>query len=82
MWALLEGHIGPNTTVFEASSGNTARSEAYFCKLIGLKFVAVVRCIINKISIFYNNKPFDIFHRYPKVLRMRRSEKLRMSPEQ
>lgn len=40
--ALCNGWIGPATTVVEASSGSTAVSEAYFAKLLGLDFVAVV----------------------------------------
>uniref|UniRef100_A0AC34Q203 Tryptophan synthase beta chain-like PALP domain-containing protein n=1 Tax=Panagrolaimus sp. JU765 TaxID=591449 RepID=A0AC34Q203_9BILA len=42
MWALVEGHIDQNTTVFESSSGNTATSEAYMARLIGVPFVAVI----------------------------------------
>lgn len=42
MWALVEGHVGPTTIVYEASSGNTAAAEAYMCKLIGVKFTSVV----------------------------------------
>ncbi|KHN80066.1 Putative pyridoxal-phosphate dependent protein F13B12.4 [Toxocara canis] len=42
MWAVVDGKINANTTVYEASAGNTAASEAYFCTLIGLKFVAVI----------------------------------------
>jgi len=34
--------IGPETTVVEASSGSTAVSEAYFARLIGVPFVAVM----------------------------------------
>ncbi|PAV85186.1 hypothetical protein WR25_16248 [Diploscapter pachys] len=41
-WALIEGYIKQNTPVFEASSGNTAASLAYMCKLIGVKFTAIV----------------------------------------
>ncbi|PRY02339.1 cysteine synthase A [Allonocardiopsis opalescens] len=40
--ALCTGWIDPDTHVFEASSGSTAVSEAYFAKLLGLKFTAVV----------------------------------------
>ncbi|WP_182347255.1 PLP-dependent cysteine synthase family protein [Tomitella gaofuii] len=40
--ALCNGWIGPETTVIEASSGSTAVSEAYFAKLLGLDFVAVI----------------------------------------
>uniref|UniRef100_A0A915D201 Tryptophan synthase beta chain-like PALP domain-containing protein n=1 Tax=Ditylenchus dipsaci TaxID=166011 RepID=A0A915D201_9BILA len=43
MWALVEGKIkSRDTIVYEASSGNTAISEAYLARLIGLNFVAVV----------------------------------------
>jgi len=42
LWAILEGHIGPQTVVYEASSGNTAYSEAFMAALIGIKFVTVV----------------------------------------
>lgn len=43
MDALVNGRIGPRTRLYEASSGNTAIAEAYFSKLIGLSFTAVVR---------------------------------------
>lgn len=39
---ICNGDIGPHTTVVEASSGSTAISEAWFAKLLGLAFVAVV----------------------------------------
>ncbi|MFH4975347.1 hypothetical protein AB6A40_002056 [Gnathostoma spinigerum] len=42
MWAVVEGKIKENTTIYEASSGNTAASEAYMCRLIGNKFIAIV----------------------------------------
>lgn len=42
MWALINGKIKEKTTVYEASSGNTAASEAYMCRLIGVKFIAIV----------------------------------------
>jgi len=42
LYALCNGWIGPTTTVVEASSGSTAVSEAYFARLIGLPFVAVM----------------------------------------
>lgn len=41
-YALCNGWIGPGTTIVEASSGSTAVSEAYFARLLGLPFVAVV----------------------------------------
>lgn len=40
--ALCNSRIGPETTIYEASSGSTAVSEAYFSRIIGVPFVAVV----------------------------------------
>jgi len=42
LYGLCNGLIGPRTTVIEASSGSTAVSEAYFARLIGVPFVAVM----------------------------------------
>ena len=42
LYALCNGQIGPETTVVEASSGSTAVSEAYFARMLGLPFVAVM----------------------------------------
>jgi cysteine synthase A len=42
LYALCNGRIGRGTTIVEASSGSTAVSEAYFAKMLGLPFVAVV----------------------------------------
>jgi cysteine synthase A len=42
LYALCNGWIGPETTVIEASSGSTAISEAYFARMLGLPFVAVM----------------------------------------
>jgi cysteine synthase A len=42
LYALCNGFVGPRTTIVEASSGSTAVSEAYFARLIGLPFVAVM----------------------------------------
>jgi len=42
LYALCNGWIGEGTTVTEASSGSTAVSEAYFARLLGLPFVAVM----------------------------------------
>lgn len=42
LYALCNGWITEGTAVIEASSGSTAVSEAYFAKLIGVDFVAVV----------------------------------------
>lgn len=42
LYALCNGWIGPNTTIIESSSGSTAISEAYFARLLGLRFIAVM----------------------------------------
>jgi cysteine synthase A len=42
LYALCNGKIHRGTTVVEASSGSTAVSEAYFARLIGVPFVAVM----------------------------------------
>lgn len=42
LYALCNGWIGPQTTIVEASSGSTAVSEAYFARLLGLPFIAVM----------------------------------------
>jgi cysteine synthase A len=42
LYALCNGQIGEDTTVIEASSGSTAISEAYFARMLGLPFVAVM----------------------------------------
>ncbi|MEU4622388.1 PLP-dependent cysteine synthase family protein [Actinoplanes sp. NPDC023801] len=42
LYALCNGWIGPSTTVVEASSGSTAVSEAYFARMLGLPFIAVM----------------------------------------
>ncbi|GAA5044427.1 L-cysteine desulfhydrase Cds1 [Nocardia callitridis] len=42
LYAICNGWITEGTTVVEASSGSTAVSEAYFAKLLGLDFVAVM----------------------------------------
>lgn len=42
LYALCNGWIGPETTIVESSSGSTAVSEAYFARLLGLPFFAVV----------------------------------------
>ena len=42
LYALCNGWIGAETTVVEASSGSTAVSEAYFAKMLGLRFIAVM----------------------------------------
>lgn len=42
LYSLVNGWIREGTTVIEASSGSTAVSEAYFARLLGLPFVAVM----------------------------------------
>ncbi|MBY0383306.1 MAG: PLP-dependent cysteine synthase family protein [Xanthobacteraceae bacterium] len=42
LYALCNNWIGPETTIIEASSGSTAISEAYFARLLGLRFIAVM----------------------------------------
>ena len=42
LYGLCNGWIKEGTTVIESSSGNTAVSEAYFARLLGLPFIAVV----------------------------------------
>ncbi|WP_305807170.1 pyridoxal-phosphate dependent enzyme, partial [Stenotrophomonas sp. YIM B06876] len=42
LYGLCNGWIREGTTVVEASSGSTAVSEAYFARLLGLPFIAVM----------------------------------------
>ena len=42
LYGLCNGHIKEGTAIIEASSGSTAVSEAYFARLIGLPFIAVM----------------------------------------
>jgi cysteine synthase len=42
LYGLCNGWISADTTVVDASSGSTAISEAYFARLLGLRFVAVL----------------------------------------
>jgi cysteine synthase A len=42
LYGLCNGWIRENTPVIEASSGSTAVSEAYFARLLGLPFIAVM----------------------------------------
>ena len=42
LYALCNGKIREGTTIVEASSGSTAVSEAYFARMIGVPFIAVV----------------------------------------
>ncbi|MGD9958436.1 PLP-dependent cysteine synthase family protein [Nocardioides sp.] len=42
LYGLCNGWIGAETTIIEASSGSTAVSEAFFARMLGLPFVAVM----------------------------------------
>ncbi|WP_313813439.1 PLP-dependent cysteine synthase family protein [Glutamicibacter sp.] len=42
LYGLVNGKIHEGTTLVEASSGSTAVSEAYFARMLGLAFIAVV----------------------------------------
>ena len=42
LYALCNGKVNQNTTIIEASSGSTAVSEAYFARMIGVPFIAVM----------------------------------------
>jgi cysteine synthase A len=47
LYALCNNWLGPRSTVVEASSGSTAVSEAYFARLIGLPFLAVMPATVS-----------------------------------
>ena len=42
LYGLCNGHIRKGRPIIEASSGSTAISEAYFARLLGLPFIAVI----------------------------------------
>lgn len=42
LYSISNGWVKKGTTIIEASSGSTAISEAYFAKILGLKFIAVI----------------------------------------
>jgi cysteine synthase A len=42
LYAVCNGWVSENTPIIEASSGSTAISEAYFARLLGLPFIAVM----------------------------------------
>ncbi|WP_117233312.1 PLP-dependent cysteine synthase family protein [Vibrio maerlii] len=49
LYAICNGWVGPETTIIESSSGSTAISEAYFARLLGLPFIAVMpKCTARK----------------------------------
>ena len=60
LYALCNGWIDEHSTVVEASSGSTAVSEAYFARMLGLPFIAVMprstaRAKVEKIE-FYGGR--------------------------
>ncbi len=71
LYALSNDWIGPETTIIEASSGSTAVSEAYFARMLGLPFIAVVprSCAAAKIAlirsqggqIHYVDHPMEVY---------------------
>lgn len=42
LYGLCNGHIRKDRPIIESSSGSTAISEAYFARLLGLRFIAVI----------------------------------------
>jgi len=42
LYALCNGYVNEGATIVEASSGSTAVSEAYFARMLGLPFIAVM----------------------------------------
>ncbi|MEZ8309549.1 PLP-dependent cysteine synthase family protein [Vibrio splendidus] len=49
LYAICNGWVGPETTIIESSSGSAAVSEAYFARLLGLPFIAVMpKCTAKK----------------------------------
>ena len=71
LYALCNGWLREQSTIVEASSGSTAISEAYFARLLGLPFVAVIPAGTSRMKIeaieFYGGrcylvaKPADIY---------------------
>ena len=71
LYALCNGWLHEGSTVVEASSGSTAISEAYFARLLGLPFVAVIPASTSRAKIdaigFYGGRchlvanPADIY---------------------
>ncbi|KAF0811363.1 putative siderophore biosynthesis protein SbnA [Andreprevotia sp. IGB-42] len=47
LYALANGWLHARSTVIEASSGSTAISEAYFARLLGLPFIAVMPATVS-----------------------------------
>jgi cysteine synthase A len=71
LYALCNGWLREHSTIVEASSGSTAISEAYFARLLGLPFVAVIPAGTSRMKIeaieFYGGRchlvanPADIY---------------------
>ena len=61
LYALCNGWLRPGAPVIEASSGSTAISEAYFARLLGLPFIAVMPATTSREKIaqieFYGGQP-------------------------
>ncbi|PHM36828.1 PLP-dependent cysteine synthase family protein [Xenorhabdus innexi] len=66
LYALSNGWIDEGTPIIEASSGSTAVSEAYFARLLGLPFIAVMPTCTAKRKIqeieFYGGKCHFVEH--------------------
>jgi cysteine synthase A len=64
LYGLCNGQIQQDTPIIEASSGSTGISEAYFSRLLGLRFIAVVpkHTAAEKIKQieFYQDKYFKV----------------------
>jgi len=66
LYALCNGWIGPDTTIVESSSGSTAISEAYFARILGLRFIAVMPRSTSPEKIaaitFHGGEPYLVTH--------------------
>ena len=66
LYGLCNGWIKEGTTIIEASSGSTAVSEAYFARLLGLPFIAVMPACTAKRKIeqiaFYGGRCHFVNH--------------------
>ncbi len=62
LYALCNGWLKPGAPVIEASSGSTAISEAYFARLLGVPFIAVMPATTSREKIaqieFYGGKSY------------------------
>jgi len=71
LYALCNGWVNEDTTIIEASSGSTAVSEAYFARMLGLPFIAVMprstaRAKVEKIAFYggrchFVDRPGDVY---------------------